>query len=84
MGMGLAMSCVVGTATARGQAWWRVTPGNIEARGDTLRVHVYAGPNPMTGRTVSVRGTDDAARRKRGGSSTACVSKRRRAAGRPR
>jgi hypothetical protein len=42
-----------------------VTSLNIEARGDTLRVHVYAGANPMTGRIVSVRGTDDAARRKR-------------------
>jgi integrase len=41
--------------------------GNIEARGDSLRVRVYAGPDPVTGRPVYLRetvyGTDDAARR---------------------
>jgi len=41
--------------------------GNIEPRGDSLRVRVYAGPDPVTGRPVylreTVRGTDDAARR---------------------
>ena len=41
--------------------------GNIEARGDSLRVRVYAGPDPATGRPVYLRetvyGTDDAARR---------------------
>lgn len=63
MGMGLAMSCAVGMATARARHGGERLQGNIEARGDTLRVRVYAGPNPTTGRTVSVRGTDDAARR---------------------
>jgi integrase len=41
--------------------------GNIEARGDSLRVRVYAGPDPVTGRPVYLRetvyGTDDVARR---------------------
>ncbi|MGH3524382.1 MAG: hypothetical protein ACRDU4_16540 [Mycobacterium sp.] len=50
-------------ATARARHGGERLQGNIEARGDTLRVRVYAGPNPTTGRTVSVRGTDDAARR---------------------
>jgi integrase len=39
--------------------------GNIEARGDSLRIRVYAGPDPVTGKPVylreTVRGTDDAA-----------------------
>ncbi|MGH3942177.1 MAG: tyrosine-type recombinase/integrase [Pseudonocardiaceae bacterium] len=41
--------------------------GNIEARGDSLRIRVYAGIDPVTGKPVylreTVRGTDDAARR---------------------
>jgi hypothetical protein len=41
--------------------------GNIEARGDSLRIRVYAGPDPVTGKPVylreTVHGTDDAARR---------------------
>ena len=52
-----------GVAAARARRGGERLQGNIESRGDTLRVRVYAGPNPMTGRTVSVRGTDDAARR---------------------
>ncbi len=40
--------------------------GTIEARGDSLRIHVYAGPDPVAGRPVylreTVRGTDDADR----------------------
>jgi len=40
--------------------------GNIEARGDSLRIRVYAEPDPVTGWPVylreMVRGTDDAAR----------------------
>jgi hypothetical protein len=42
--------------------------GNIEARSDALRIRVYAGPDPVTGRQVYLRetvpGTDDAARGK--------------------
>ncbi len=38
--------------------------GNIEARGDSLRIRVYAGPDPVTAKPVylpeTVRGTDDA------------------------
>ncbi|MGH3849369.1 MAG: site-specific integrase, partial [Pseudonocardiaceae bacterium] len=41
--------------------------GNIEVRGDSLRIRVYAGPDPVTGTPVylreTVRGTDDDARR---------------------
>jgi len=41
--------------------------GNIEARGDSLRIRVYAGPDPVTGKPVYLRetvpGTDGAARR---------------------
>ncbi|MGQ0717895.1 MAG: hypothetical protein ACT4NP_11400 [Pseudonocardiales bacterium] len=41
--------------------------GNIEARGESQRMHVYAGPDPVAGKPAylreTVRGTDDAARR---------------------
>lgn len=41
--------------------------GNIEDRGDSLRIRVYAGPDPVTGKPVylreTVRGTDQAAHR---------------------
>jgi integrase len=41
--------------------------GNIEARGNSLRIRVYAGPDPVPGKPVylreTVRGTDDAAHR---------------------
>jgi integrase len=52
---------------ARGRRGSARIQGNIEARGDSLRVRVYAGPDPVTGRPVYLRetvyGTDDAARR---------------------
>ena len=67
MGMGLAMSCVVGMATARARRGGERLHGNIKARGDSLRVRVYAGPDPAAGRPVYLRetvcGTDEAARR---------------------
>jgi integrase len=54
----------LGVTKARADARPR---GNIEARGDSLRIRVYAGPDPVSGKPVylreSVRGTDDAARR---------------------
>jgi hypothetical protein len=41
--------------------------GNIEVRGDSLRIRVYAGSHPVTGKPVYLgetgRGTGDAARR---------------------
>jgi integrase len=58
------MSYPLGMATAREDARPR---GNIEARGDSLRIRVYAGLDPVTGKPVylrkTVRGTGDAARR---------------------
>jgi integrase len=54
----------LGMTRARAEARPR---GNIETRGDSLRIRVYAGPDPVTGKPVylreTVRGTDDAARR---------------------
>jgi len=59
------MSYSLGMTKARVDARPR---GNIESRGDSLRIRVYAGPDPVTGRPVYLRetvpGTDDAARRK--------------------
>jgi integrase len=80
-GFGHELRCEHGHCTC--QAWRRDSKANIEARGDTLRVRVYAGPNPMTGRTVSVRGTDDAARRMAQQTLNRLVPKRTRAGGRP-
>ncbi len=65
--MAVGMSYAVGMATARTRSADERPRGNIEARGDSLRIRVYAGIDPVTGRTVylreTVRGTDDAARR---------------------
>lgn len=67
MGMGLAVICAVGMATARAGRGGERLQGNIEARGDSLRILVYPEPGPVTGIPVSLRepvhGTDDAARR---------------------
>ncbi|HEX4102149.1 MAG TPA: tyrosine-type recombinase/integrase [Pseudonocardiaceae bacterium] len=61
------MSYPVGMTAARTRRGSERIQGNIEARGDSLRVRVYAGPDPVTGRPVYLRetvcGTDDAARR---------------------
>lgn len=58
------MSYPLGMAKVRADARPR---GNIEARGDSLRIRVYAGPDPVTGKPVYLRetvpGTDGAARR---------------------
>jgi integrase len=65
--MDLGMSYPVGMTAARARRGSERIQGNIEARGDSLRVRVYAGPDPVTGRPVYLRetvyGTDDAARR---------------------
>lgn len=64
MGIALGMSYPLGMTRARTDARPR---GNIESRGDSLRIRVYAGPDPVTGKPVylreTVRGTDDAAHR---------------------
>lgn len=53
--------------TARARRGTERPRGSIETRGDSLRVRVYAGPDPVTGRPLylreTVRGTDEAARR---------------------
>src|SRR5918912_1436805 len=58
------MSCPLGMTKARADARSR---GNIEDRGDSLRIRVYAGSDPVTGKPVylreTVRGTDQAAHR---------------------
>jgi hypothetical protein len=50
-------------ARARGES--ERLQGNIEVRGDSLRIRVYAGPHPVTGKPVYLRetgrGTGDAA-----------------------
>ncbi len=94
MGMDLGISYAVGMTAARARRGSERLQGNIEARGDSLRIRVYAGPDPVTGKPMylreTVRGTDDAARRtarpvaRRGGPSTASLPKRRRRAGRRR
>ncbi len=67
MGMDLGMSYPEGMTAARAKRGSERIQGDIEARGDSLRVRVYAGPDPVTGRPVYLRetvcGTDDAARR---------------------
>ena len=67
MGMGLGMSYPGGMTAARARRGAERLQGNIEVRGDSLRIRVYAGPDPVTGKPVylreTVRGTDDAARR---------------------
>jgi integrase len=54
--------------TAAVQRANRRRQGSIETRGDSLRVRVYAGPDPVTGKPVYLRetvaGADDAAHRK--------------------
>lgn len=59
------MSCPIGMTKARADARPR---GNIESRGDSLRIRVYAGPDPVTSKPVYLRetmpGTKEAARRK--------------------
>lgn len=61
------MSYAVGMPTASSCRASERPRGNIEARGDSLRIRVYAGVDPLTGKPVylreTVRGTDDAARR---------------------
>ncbi len=58
------MSYPLGMTKARADVRPR---GSIEARGDSLRVRVYAGPDPVTSKPVylreTVRGTDQAAHR---------------------
>ncbi|MGH3534654.1 MAG: tyrosine-type recombinase/integrase [Pseudonocardiaceae bacterium] len=53
--------------TARARHATERPRGSIETRGDSMRIRVYAGPDPVTGKPVylreTVRGTDDAARR---------------------
>ena len=65
--MGVGMSYPLGMGTARARRGTERPRGSIETRGDSLRVRVYAGPDPVTGKPVylreTVRGTDDAARR---------------------
>jgi integrase len=67
MGMDLGMSYAVGMTAARARRGSERIQGNIEVRGDSLRIRVYAGPDPVTGKPVylreTVRGSDDAARR---------------------
>ncbi|MGH4008927.1 MAG: site-specific integrase [Pseudonocardiaceae bacterium] len=61
------MSYPVGMGTVRARRATERPRGSIETRGDSLRIRVYAGPDPVTGKPVylreTVRGTDDAARR---------------------
>ena len=61
------MSYPGGMTAARARRGTERLQGNIEVRGDSLRIRVYAGPDPVTGKPVylreTVRGTDDAARR---------------------
>src|ERR687893_1908724 len=67
MGMDLGMGYAVGMTAARARRGTERLQGNIEVRGDSLRIRVYAGPDPVTGKPVylreTVRGTDEAARR---------------------
>jgi integrase len=67
MGMDLGMSYAGGMTAARAQRGSERLQGNIEVRGDSLRIRVYAGPDPVTGKPVylreTVRGTDEVARR---------------------
>src|SRR2546423_9754300 len=67
MGIALGMRCPLGVTKVRADARPR---GNIEARGDSLRIRVYAGPDPVTGKPAYLRetvmGTDDTARRAAG------------------
>lgn len=66
MAMGMKYSGVMATTRARSRADDRPR-GNIEARGDALRIRVFAGLDPVTGRQAylreTVRGTDAAAYR---------------------
>jgi integrase len=82
------MSCPVGMTAARARRGNERIQGNIEPRGDSLRIRVYAGPDPVTGRPVylreTVRGTDDAVRRTARRTLNASLPKRRRRVDRPR
>jgi integrase len=53
--------------TARARSATERPRGSIETRGNALRIRVYGGLDPVTGKPVylreTVRGTDDAARR---------------------
>lgn len=68
MGISLGMSYAVGMSAARPRRGSERPQGSIEARGDSLRIRVYAGVDPVTGKPVylreTVRGTDDAAARR--------------------
>ena len=65
--MTVGMSYAVGMAAASSRHASERPRGSIETRGDSLRIRVYAGVDPVTGKPVylreTVRGTDDAARR---------------------
>ena len=65
--MVLGMSYAVGMPTASSCRSSERPRGSIETRGDSLRIRVYAGVDPVNGKPVylreTVRGTDDAARR---------------------
>jgi hypothetical protein len=79
------MSDAVGMTAAHARRGSERIQGNIEVRGDSLRVRVYAGPDPVTGKPVylreTVRGNDDAARRTARRTLNRLSPKRRRAAG---
>src|SRR6476646_1116669 len=62
-GHGFGMSCAVGMATARARYAASDSKATSKLAATRCASASTRGPNPMIGRTVSVRGTDDAARR---------------------